>query len=377
MSIRKRKWTTRLGEAKEAWVVDYADQHGERHIKTFARKKEADDYRTTVKVDVKAGTHIAPSKSVTVAEAAGKWLARGEAEGLERTTLDGYREHVRLYILPQLGKAKLASLTLPKVEAFRDYLLTNTRSRARARHVWSSFKAVLRHAKCSHVTDGASITIRKRENGVIKENKDYPTPGEIGRLIDAATTPRWRALLLTAALTGLRASELRGLCWADVKLDKGELDVCQRADRYGAIGAPKSAASTRTVPLAPEVLSALKVWKLACPKGDLGLVFPTRTGRPERHTNLLRSLDRIMLAAHVVDKDGKPKYAMHAFRHFFASWCINRKADGGRELPARLVQALLGHSTVSMTLNVYGHLFPRGDDKAELAQASAALLARR
>src|SRR6516165_8921094 len=123
MSIRKRKWTTRLGEAKEAWVVDYADQHGERHIKTFARKKEADDYRTTVKVDVKAGTHIAPSKSVTVAEAAGEWIARGEGEGLERTTLDGYREHVRLYIVPQLGKAKLASLTSPKVEAFRDYLL--------------------------------------------------------------------------------------------------------------------------------------------------------------------------------------------------------------------------------------------------------------
>jgi len=65
---------------------------------------------------------------------------------------------------------------------------------------------------------------------------------------------------------------------------------------------------------------------------------------------------------------------VHAFRHFFASWCINPKARGGRELPAKVVQALLGHSSIVMTLDRYGHLFPRGDDRAELAKASAALL---
>ena len=79
------------------------------------------------------------------------------------------------------------------------------------------------------------------------------------------------------------------------------------------------------------------------------------------------------------DKNGKPvmesKYALHAFRHFIASWCINPKERGGRELPAKVVQHLLGHSSIVMTLDVYGHLFPRGDDRAELARASQALLA--
>lgn len=73
-------------------------------------------------------------------------------------------------------------------------------------------------------------------------------------------------------------------------------------------------------------------------------------------------------------RDGAPKYALHAFRHFFASWCINRKADGGRELPAKFVQGLLGHSSIVMTLDRYGHLFPRGDDRAELAIAAKVLL---
>ena len=82
-----------------------------------------------------------------------------------------------------------------------------------------------------------------------------------------------------------------------------------------------------------------------------------------------------MIAAGVVDKQGRPKYAMHCFRHFFASWCINPKDRGGRELPPKVVQQLLGHASIVMTLDVYGHLFPRGDDRAELAAAARKLLA--
>jgi integrase len=66
---------------------------------------------------------------------------------------------------------------------------------------------------------------------------------------------------------------------------------------------------------------------------------------------------------------------MHALRHFYASWCINRKADGGLELPAKVVQERLGHSSITMTMDVYGHLFPRGDDGSELDKATRELLA--
>ena len=60
--------------------------------------------------------------------------------------------------------------------------------------------------------------------------------------------------------------------------------------------------------------------------------------------------------------------------HFYASWCINRRADGGLELPLKMVQERLGHATITMTSDRYGHLFPRGDDGSELAAAEAALL---
>ena len=375
MSVRKRAWTTRKGDPKEAWIVDYADQDGDRHIRTFERKKDADAYHATVKVDIRHGLHTAPSKSATVAEAAESWIRRIEADGRERTTVRQYRQHVDLHIGPRIGTIKLADLTSKKIENFRDDMLAHL-SRPLARKVLTSLKSLLKVAKHAHLAADVSIGRGKRGEQKLEVGRDIPTPAEIKRLIDAAGTDgKRRALLLTVALTGLRASELRGLRWSDVDLKAGELHVRQRADRYCVIGAPKSDSSVRTIPLAPDVLTALKEWRLACPKGEAGLVFPSSTGQIEHHANMLRSLRPVMLAAELINKDGEPKYALHAFRHFFASWCINPKERGGRELPAKVVQQLLGHSSIVMTLDRYGHLFPRGDDRAELAKAAHALLA--
>ena len=102
--------------------------------KHLSRKKDADAYHATVKVDVRKGMHTAPSKSVTVAEAAESWIKRVEANGMqgegpaERTTIRQYRQHIDLHIVPRLGRVKLAQLTPKSVENFRDGLLKVTRN---------------------------------------------------------------------------------------------------------------------------------------------------------------------------------------------------------------------------------------------------------
>src|SRR5262245_60548354 len=88
----------------------------------------------------------------------------------------------------------------------------------------------------------------QRQRGRLVVGKDIPTRAEIKAIVGAATG-RWQPLLQTAVLTGLRASELRGLRWADVDLEARLLHVRQRADRFNVIGPPKSAAGRRTVPL--------------------------------------------------------------------------------------------------------------------------------
>jgi len=242
-------------------------------------------------------------------------------------------------------------------------------------------KAILKDAKrrgnvAQNVAADVSITSHGRTKLKLEVGRDIPTRDEVQRIIDAAEPGRGRALLLTAALTGMRASELRGLRWSDVELNKRQIHVRQRADHWAAIGQPKSAAGTRTIPIGDMIVNTLREWKLKRSKGHENLVFPTGIGTVEYLANIVqRDLRPTQIAAGVVDSKGKAKYGMHSFRHFYASWCINRKADGGLELPPKTVQARLGRASIVMTLDRYGHLFPAHDDGKELAAAERALFA--
>jgi integrase len=253
-------------------------------------------------------------------------------------------------------------------------------SRAQAKKVLVSFKSLLKDAQrrghvAQNVALGVSIKRDGRDKSKLKVGVDIPTPDEINRIIHAATG-RMRPLLIVAILTGLRSSELRGLRWADVDLKGGELYVRQRADRYNEMGKPKSEAGERVIPLGPHVVNTLREWRLACPKGELDLALPNALGKIWNHAGIARAMIRTVAEAGVVDAEGEAKYTgLHALRHFYASWLINRKRDGGLELPAKIVQARMGHSSINLTMDVYGHLFPGSDDGSELAEAERALLA--
>lgn len=406
MSIRKRKWKTASGEAREAWVVDYFSR-GERHIRTFEKKKDAESFETEMRGEVRDGTHTPRAKSLTVAQAGENWIRASAAAGLERTTLDGYRQHLNLHIAPFIGEIKLADLAVSDVRELEDKLAAAGRSRGLIRKVRVSLGSILADAQeRSHVARNVvrelSRSRRKgkekradaRQRGKLRVGVDIPAPAEIAKIIAALPADgKWRSFFLVAIFCGLRASELRGLRWSDVDLKKGELTVSQRADAYQEIGAPKSEAGHRTIPLTPTLVQTLKVWKLACPTGNLDLVFPSDNGKaPLWHANIIqREWWPLQIRAGVSvesrdengkqnrDEDGKPvmeaKYSgLHAIRHFFASWCINAESDGGLALLPKAVQERLGHSTIEMTMNVYGHLFPRGDDTAKLARAERLLL---
>jgi integrase len=383
MSVRKRAWVTRHGEARESWIVDYSDQRGGRHIHTFARKKDADEYHDRVRVNVRAGVHT--SSKATVTGAGKHWIESCKAHGLEASTVESYEQHLNDHILPYLGTVKLSQLTVPVVRNFMDRLRADGRSPAMVKRVVGDLGSILADAQergdvAQNVVRSLSRRKKRREaerrqKGKLKVGVHIPTPAEIKAIV-AHLQGRWRPLLLTAIFAGLRASEIRGLRWEDADLKRAELHVRQRADKFKTIGKPKSAAGERSIPMPPLLVNALREWKLACPKSELGLAFPTGAGQVEYHSNIVtRGLAPVQVAANVVTKAGGAKYTgLHALRHFYASWCINRKEDGGLGLPLKVVQHRLGHSSIQMTADVYGHLFPSGDDGAELAAAQKALL---
>lgn len=372
MSIRKRKWKSG-GVERVAWVVDYKDQEGERRLKTFKTKKEADAWAPNAAVQVQRGIHTPDSASITVAEAGELWIAQAEAEELEASTVRQYRQHVNLHINPLIGETKLSKLSAPAVEDFRDTLI-KTRSRAMAKKVLSSLKAIISEAQrrgkvSQNVAREVKVKQPKRHRERVEIGNGIPTKAEIKGILDKAEG-RWRALLVTATFTGLRASELRGLAWDNVDFDAKVIRVRQRADRFNKLGSPKSGAGTRDVMMPPVVLNTLREWKMQCPKGDLGLVFPSGAGNVEGLGNIWRrgfAPIQIVTGAATdsgeVDKDGKPimkaKYGMHALRHFYASWLIEQG------FPPKKVQTMLGHSSIQMTFDTYGHLFPSEDDDFE------------
>ena len=373
-SIRKRTWKSGR-EEKTAWIADYFDQAGKRHIKTFARKGEANEWLVKAQGEVQRGVHTPENASITVAEAAELWLERGELEKLERSTLREYRNHVLLHINPLLGREKLARLSAPTIESFRDALLKKC-SRAMARKVLASLKSILGEAhRRGLVAQNAALPVKvganKRDTGKLTVGRDIPSKEETQTII-ATLEGRWRPLFVTAIFTGMRASELRGLTWDDVDFERKVVRIRQRADRWGAIGSPKSVAGSREIPMAPMVVNVLMEWRLACPKGPLNLVFPNGNGKVESHANISgRGFYALQRDAGIVGEDGKPKYGIHALRHFNASWLIEQGFS-----PKRL-QALLGHNSIQMTFDRYGHLFPSlEDDHAKFAAGELALVGK-
>lgn len=361
-TIRKRT----LPSGKTVWLASYTDGGGARRFRQFPTKKEADAFLTQARSQVVAGIHTPDSISITIAEASELWLKRCERDGLEATTIRQYATHVRLHILPRIGGMKLSRITAPAVNAFVDQLLQDGRSREMCKRVLVSLSAIVTEAQrrglvtVNNVRSASPVKRSTRED----VRPEMPTREELKAIIDA-TPDRWRPLILTLIFTGLRGSELRGLLWEDVDLKRGAISVRRRADRFNRFGPPKSKAGTRDIPLSPTLLHTLKAWKLACPNGKLGLVFPTGAGGVETHGNILtRVFWPIQIAAGVtmVGLDGKPdaKFSLHALRHAAASLWI---AQG---LSPKRVQGLMGHASIQQTFDQYGYLFEAREDEAAM-----------
>jgi integrase len=364
-SIRRRCWTTAQGEQREAWQTDFIAQDGRRHQLQFARRKDADAWLTAARAQVQQGVFTPGSASVPLSTAIALWLERAQAEGLEHGTLQHYGHlvaHIRA-LMPE--NPKLARITQPRVEQFRDDAL-RAHSRLLARKILSAFKSVLKDAKrrglvTVNVAADTVIGVDRRRRRRLEVGVDVPLPKEVQALLDAAR-PRTRALVALAALAGLRASEIRALRWSDLRLGPcPTVTVAQRADRWGDIGAPKSPSSQRAVPLGVTATQALREWRLAQPPGHT-LVFGMRVDRPMTHTNLYhRLLMPLCVAA------GVRRYGWHSLRHYAVSAWLASNID------PKTVQQWAGHATLSLTLDRYGHFIPRTDDHARIAAAEQVL----
>lgn len=291
------------------------------------------------------------------------WLERfeGKVAAGERhpRTLEAHRYHLEHHLLPAFAHRRVAAITVDDVAELLLALRREGRSAKTAASALATLHSIMRYARRN-----GWITVDPVDQ---LESDERPRParrcqrvlgrGEIERLL-AACSPRDRLMIATVLYTGMRISEMLGLIWDDIDLAAGVIHVraqLSRAHRQEPARrvAPKTIASIRDIPLVAQLAQLLAAHKQSTGfAASADWVFTTAHGTPHGHRNVTqRGLQRAAQTAGLND-GGWPPLRFHDLRHTFASHLILDLA-----LDVAQVSRILGHARVTITLDVYTHLF--------------------
>jgi integrase len=302
---------------------------------------------------------------------AGWWLGRfackvASGERRERT-LDLHRYHVDRHLLPGLGPYLIRHITTADVADLLDRLRERGRSEKTIAGALATLGSVIRFAVRNGWIADSPVGRLETDERPRPARRTQRVLGreEIARLMDACL-PAYRALIATALLTGMRLSELLGLIWDDIDLMRGSVRVRAqlsraRTDAPGRRVAPKTPSAARDIPLAPQLATVLREHRSGSPYRAGGdWVFSTRKGTPLSQRNVQRSaLTRATRVPGLDDPGGGLRF--HDLRHTFASHLII-----DLHLDVVQVSRILGHASVSTTLDVYAHLFDEARHAADI-----------
>jgi len=371
--VRKREWKTAKGIQRTAYVVDYIDARGGRQRQQYTRWNEADRFRIKVENQLSEGTYRPDANKVTVKEVCEAFLnyCQGRMERNERMTrkmLTVYRGHVSNHILNSdhgVGRTKLSQFTSKSVGDFRDRVRSAEVSVPTTRKVLATLHSILGFAISQdwvaiNAAHGVKV-IGQRDEGSKKIVP--PSKAEMKSILEHSSDDL-RFMILFAASTGTRAGEQWALRWHDVDFDKRELNIERRVDSYGEEGPPKSAAGIRTVPVSEMLLRRLKQWRLQSKfSGGEDYIFPNKKGRNTCHDNLVKR--RYKPTMKVAGVSG---INWHSLRHYAVSTWIEAR------LAPKTVQTFAGHSSLQVTMDRYGHLFPSDNHKAAMDAIAGELM---
>lgn len=328
--------------------------------RTFHRLADAREWRATAKVDVlrtprlagKAPTVRVASDALIAAMATGGARTRSGDAYKPRVVRD-YRDALEAYALPVLGELRLDEVTLRDVQAIADRLLAAGRAPSSVRNAVMPLRVLYRRAlRDGHV---ASSPCDHLELPAVRGKRErIASPAEAEKLL-AALTPRDRALWGCAFYAGLRLGEIQALRRPDVDLGAGIIHVRHGWDRLEGLIEPKSRAGVREVIITAGLRDYLTEHLMT---RSSGFVFGASPSRPFTESAVRNRTQRAWRKA------GLTRITLHEARHTCASIFI---AAG---MNPKALSEMLGHSDISTTFNIYGHLMPGARDEArELVDA--------
>jgi len=328
------------------YEVAFADNVGRQRWRTVGTLREARQLRADLVSKVGHGEPVASSR-VKLAEYADEWLAGQEGRLRPRTTAI-YESHLRLHVLPRLGRRRLADVTTDDVARLIADLDREGFAPWTVRGVVTVLGRVLGNAERRGMIASNPVRRLERRERPQVERREFPTLDHeaVGRLI-AGTPAKYRTLVAVSVLLGLRQGEALGLRWQDVDVHEGLIRVRRQLDRSGALAEPKTPAAKRDVPIPASLGRMLAEHRLASRySADGDFVFCSAAGTPLAVRNIARRGLRPAL-----DAAGLPHLRWHDLRHVAASLLIAEGASVG------YVARLLGHASPAITLSTYAHAF--------------------
>lgn len=375
------------GKKGVVYKAHYTDPlSGKRRGKSFKRRKEAKASLESPKVRGEL-----EQKVVSVAEAADHWIdvckniGRKGREPAAKSTLRKYVSHAE-YIkkaeiifeddLVSFGDILLPRLTKAHCEAFRNKLIDDFSWQYARKHL-TSLKGILDQARSDDMIEhqpAEFVFIRppaREANYNISDDEKVPSLTEIKHILAQLRKRthisnkqlrrrrrRYKLILETIAFGGTRPGEALGLPWDEVYFDRGGIRITQDIEEDGIIGALKTKSSYRFIPMPDYYMRQLHWWKKLCPSSKYNLVFPNWSGNSEFLSNFnRRGWQPLLEELGVVNKKGKAKYPPKSLRHARASLEIESGAN------PKEIMRLMGHSSIKVTFDIYGHLFEAHDDR--------------
>lgn len=371
-TIYKRPDGTWVGQI----TIGYDPVTGKVKRKSFYGKtrKEVADKMAQALQAVKDGTYIEPTQT-TLGEWLDKWMTSYKKGQIKPSTYENYEIVINTHIKPALGNIPMAKLQAHMLQNFYNEKLESGRADGKgglSTRMVRYIHTIIREALQQAVKEG--LLIRNVADATtpptVKNKQMRPlTEEELLAFFDAAKDDRLFAAYVLAATTGLRRGELLGLCWDCVDLEKGIITVKRELmnlkDGLVLEETTKSKSGRRSVVLTDDAIRELKAHKRRQAQEKLfmgeayqehGLVFCKEDGTP---------LDPSWFTKHfqaLLEKAGLPRIRFHDLRHTHATLLL------ARGVHPKIVQERLGHSSITMTLDLYSHLVPG------LQEAAAATL---
>jgi integrase len=354
------------------WVGQYLvyTAGGPKYRYLYGKTRQAVSERLTKAMADRDGGLIFDAGQMTVGEYLDRWLTNSLRGTVRESTRERHEINVRVHINPTLGRVRLKNLTPAHVRSLHREKLDAELAPATVRKIHSTLHKALSQAMADGLVPRNSADVKAPR--LAPEEMRPLSESEARAFLKTACGDRFESLYVLAVTTGLRRGELLGLRWDNVNLERGTLRVGRSLMREGGrhtVGETKTRRGRRQVNLTPRTVSALKAhrkrqleerMRLAGLHEDHGLIFSTHVGTPINSENLVKRSFKPLLR-----KADLPEIRFHDLRHTCATLLL------GRGVHPKLVQELLGHATIAMTLDNYSHYLPSMGDQASGAMGDA------